>query len=121
MVVNMTETTEDRKLSAFRTYFEAKKAVTRAIKFSNIDSQFGEEESQDNVADNVNIYAKNHKVVITSELRSTADVRIFNTGGLCVATFNIEPGQTIETPLYSEGVYMVHVDGARFRKKLMVK
>ena len=117
----VTETTEDRKLSAFRTYFEAKKAVTRAIKFSNIDSQFGEEESQDNVADNVNIYAKNHKVVITSELRSTADVRIFNTGGLCVATFNIEPGQTIETPLYSEGVYMVHVDGARFRKKLMVK
>ena len=117
----VTETTEDRKLSAFRTYFEAKKAVTRAIKFSNIDSQFGDEDSQDNVAENVNIYAKGRKVVVTSNLRSIADVRIFNAGGLCVATFNIEPGQTVETPLYHEGVYIVHVDGARFRKKVMAK
>ena len=117
----VTETTADRKLSAFRAYFSADKALTRAIKFSSIGSQLGGDDDADRATEGVNISAKQHKVVVTSGLSTTADVRIFNVGGLCVATFNIEPGETIETPIYSEGVYMVHVDGARFRKKLMVK
>ena len=117
----VTETTADRKLSAFRAYFQADKALTRAIKFSSIGSQLGGDDDDNHATEGVNISAKQHKVVVTSGLSTTADVRIFNVGGLCVATFNIEPGETIETPIYSEGVYMVHVDGARFRKKLMVK
>jgi hypothetical protein len=39
----------------------------------------------------------------------------------CATNFNIEPGQTIETPVYRDGVYVVHVAGGRYRTKLGVK
>ena len=73
------------------------------------------------MAESVDIYTKKRKVVVTSHLRSATDVRIFNLSGLCIANFNIEPGQTIEHPIYHDGVYIVHVAGGRYKSKLAVR
>ena len=113
----------------FRPYFVAatsgapRRNAPKYIVFDSADSSFaiGDEENQDNVAESVDIYAKNRKVVVTSHLRSATDVRIFNLSGLCIANFNIEPGQTIEHPIYHDGVYVVHAAGGRYRMKLAVK
>ena len=125
MVTSSTDANK-KKLSAFRTYFEADskvvKAPTRRIRFNNVSSQLGgDEQSEGNMAENVDIRAGKRKVIVTSNLKHTADVRIFNVGGLCIANFNIEPGQTIEHPVYHDGVYVVHAAGGRYRTKLAVK
>ena len=122
-----------RQLTAFRPYMtysgsSVSGAPTRSagqIVFGSGESSFGIEEhgdpSQGDVAENMAIYAKRHKVVVTSSLRTPADVRIFNASGLCVANFTVEPGQTVETPIYSAGIYIVHAAGGRYRSKLAVK
>ena len=118
-------TAKKNKVSAFRTYFSTSakpQQAARRIMFSNNGSQLGGDESlQNDLTEGVDIRAVKRKVIVTSNLRSTADVRIFNLGGLCIANFNIEPGQTIETPVYTDGVYIVHADGARYRRKLAVR
>jgi hypothetical protein len=58
---------------------------------------------------------------VTSHLKYTADVRIFNVSGLCLASFNIEPGQTVKTTINFDGVYIVDADGSRYVKKVMLK
>ena len=114
----------------FRPYFTAaasngapRRSGAQYIVFDNADSSFaiGEDEGQDKVAESVDIYAKKRKVVVTSHLRSATEVRILNLSGLCIANFNIEPGQTIEHPIYHDGIYVVHVAGGRYRMKVAVK
>lgn len=113
----------------FRPYFVATTGgaprLTRSIVFDSDGSQFAigdERESQDgNVAESVDIRTGKRRVVVTSRLRHKADVRIFNAGGLCVATFDVEPGQTIEHPILHDGIYVVHVAGGRYRSKLAVR
>ena len=116
------------KLSAFRAYFHTKKdkvkAPTRSIVFSNNGAQLGggeQDEPQDNVAESMEFYAKKRKVVVTSHMRTTADVGIFNVSGICVASFNIQPGETIETPVYNGGVYIIRAGGGHYTKKVSVK
>ena len=115
-------------ITAFRPYFVAPQPANGAprhaqyIVFNNISSSLGDDDaSNDKLGEGVDIYGGKRSVVVTSNLRKTADVRIFNVGGLCIANFNIEPGQTIETPVYRDGVYVVHVAGGRYRTKLAVK
>lgn len=116
-----------KSVSAFRTYFQADpkvvKAPTRSIVFSNISSQFGgeEQEPQDNVAESMEFSAKKHKIVVTSHMRSTTDVGIFNVSGLCIGTFNIDPGETIETPVNTSGVYIIRAAGGHYTKKVTIK
>ena len=110
----------------FRPYFVTATGapkMTRSITFSDELSRL---EGKDNdltgkLGEGVDIRSSKRKVIVTSNLQRTADVRIFNVSGLCIANFNIEPGQTIEHPIYHDGVYVVHVDGGRYRSKLAVK
>ena len=126
-VENITATTVD--VAAFRPYFEHAKpspapAITRSIMFSNISSQLGggdEQEPQDNVAESMEFYAKKHKIVVTSHMQATADVAIFNVSGMCIASFDIEPGETIETPVNNGGVYIVRAAGGHYTKKISMK
>ena len=114
---------------AFRPYFTAApggaRPVTRSIIFSNDDSQLqGVDESRD--LDNedpgsLSIYAKKHKIVVKSALTRDVDVRIVNTAGITVTTFNIEPGEIIETRIYNTGVYIVQSADGRYTKKLVVR
>ena len=112
----------------FRPYFEAAgnsgaPKMTRTIVFSDEQTQLegNDDDLTGKLGESVDIRAGKRKVIVTSNLRTTTDVRIFNVGGLCIANFDIEPGQTIEHPIYHDGVYVVHVAGGRYRMKLAVR
>lgn len=116
-------------VKAFRPYFEAAPAsspapaITRSIIFSNNSSQLGgdEQESKDNVAESMEFYAKKHKIVVTSHMLTTTDVAIFNVSGMCIASFDIEPGETVETRVNNSGVYIIRAAGGHYTKKVSVK
>ena len=113
----------------FRPYFVASSAGSRRavqhILFDSDDSSFAiggdKDPSEGEATEGMIIRAGNHKVVVISNLKRSAEVRIFNISGLCVAHFNIEPGQTVETPVHIAGVYVVHAAGGRYQKKLAVR
>ena len=111
----------------FRPYFTVaptqapKYAISRIAISSDSGIGIGDDDSKEKLGESVDIRCGKHKVIVTSNLQRTADVRIFNVSGLCIANFNIEPGQTIEHPIYYDGVYVVHVAGGRYRMKLAVR
>jgi len=113
------ETTTDKRLSAFRSYFQANKPVTRSIRFSNIGSQMGDDDSR--AAESIEFSAKNHTIVVTSHMRTMADVGIYSVSGVCLATFNISPEETVETPIHTSGVYIVRAARGHYTKKITLK
>ena len=119
---------EKNKVSAFRTYFSTSttpQMAARRIIFSEENSQLGADDGdgdiKDKLGESMDIRPGNHSVIVTSNLKNTADVRIFNVGGLCVANFNIEPGQTIETRVDNAGIYIVQPSDGRYTKKVSVR
>ena len=119
-------TNKNNKVSAFRTYFSTSatpQQAARRIVFNSSSTQLGgnDDNIQDRMGEGMDIRPGKRSVVVTSYLKQTADVRIFNVSGLCVASFNIEPGQTVKTPIYIDGVYIVHGDGARYIKKVALQ
>ena len=113
------ETTADKRLSAFRSYFQANKPVTRSIRFSNIGSQMGDDDSR--AAESIEFSAKNHTIVVTSHMRTMADVGIYSVSGVCLASFDIQPEETIETPINTSGVYIVRAARGHYTKKVTIK
>ena len=119
-----------RTQSAFRPYFSYKAPTTpdgarstRSIVFGMGSGQFGVEEQGDqgNLDESLTIGARRHAVVVTSNLRTETEVRITNLAGITVATFTVQPGETIRTPMNADGVYIVRADNGRYQKKLVVK
>ena len=49
-----------------------------------------------------------HKITVISGLRETTHVRITNMSGITLTSFDIEPGETIETPINMPGFYIVN-------------
>ncbi len=129
-VEDNTNTTE-AKVTAFRPYFTAAsnggaRATTRSIVFSSDQSELkGVEEhgdpSKEEIGGGLEIYAKKHLVVVTSNLHLPTDVRIVNTAGIALSTFTIEPGETIETRVNISGIYIVQTADGVYTKKLSVK
>ena len=125
------KTIADTTAIPFRPYFVDGSSLARPttrsvqrISINNDGSSFdigNDDQTEDKIGESVDIRPSKRSVVITSNLKHTADVRIFNVGGLCIANFDIEPGQTIKHPIYHDGVYVVHVAGGRYRMKLAVK
>ena len=115
------------KTVPFRPYFvEASGSAPKrasSIVFSNETTQLegNDDDISGKLGESLDIRPGKRSVIVTSNLKQTADVRIFNVGGLCIANFDIEPGQTIEHPIYHDGVYVVHAAGGRYRMKLAVK
>lgn len=115
----------------FRPYFVAAtgqqaptRGVVQHIKFDRDDSSFAigdHDPSKEEMGESLTIRTQRHKIVVTSHLRTTTDVRIFSVSGLCVANFTIEPEQTIEWPLSNGGIYVVHAAGGRYVKKLAIR
>jgi hypothetical protein len=116
----------------FRPYFvagsiSAPAPSTRGIQyivFDNADSSFAiddKDPSEGDVSGGLEFSVRRHTIIVTSTLRQEADVRIVNTGGQTIAAFNIQPGETIETPVRSSGVYIIHAAGGHYVKKLSVK
>ena len=124
-----TSGTTATEVYAFRPYFTSTtgsgaRNVTRTILFSNDNSELqGVEEKGDPNGDpgTLRIYSQKHKIVVESALTRDIDVRIVNAAGITVTTFNIEPGETIETRINNAGVYIVQSADGRYIKKLAVR
>ena len=107
----------------FRPYFVAATGGgrTRSIVFTNDDSQLQAKESKATVDGTLEAYAKRKKIVVESSLRYVTDVRILNVAGITLATFTIQPGETVETRINNSGVYIVRSEDGQYTKKLSVK
>ena len=117
--VNGTETTPVVS-AAFRPYFKkaSGSGAPRRIIISGVDNtslqpDIDERHSSKNSGD-LKIYAESGKIVVESALKENTTVRITTASGIDVATFTIEPGQTISTPVNMIGVYIVN------RNKILV-
>jgi len=118
----------------FRPYFVAGSPSSPAPSFkgaqtilfdSGDDSSFaiGDDRnpSEGDVSGGLEFAARRHTISVTSSLRYETDVLIVNVGGLTIASFNIKPGETVDTDIPVSGVYIVSAASGRYQKKLAVK
>ena len=120
-------TTTTTKAVPFRPYFtgtitapSGSRPYTRSIVFSGDGANMSHKTS-DNEPGSLMIYAGKKSVVVESDLRHDAEVRITTTSGVTLATFTIQPGETIETRVNLAGVYIVQTTDGEYTKKLAVK
>ena len=129
---DFTATTTATAAVPFRPYFVASGGsnpapVRRGIQhivFDDDDSSFAfgdEDPSEGDVSGGLEFAARRHTISVTSSLRYETDVLIVNVGGLTIASFNIKPGETVDTDIPVSGVYIVRAAGGRYQKKLAVK
>ena len=108
------------KVSAFRPYFTATvtthspKMIPESILFGD-DYSGLEGEPKTAFGGDLEISVQGHKIVATSHLTEATTVRIINVSGITIANYVIQPGETVETPVSIEGVYIAN------KKKLLVK
>ena len=69
----------------------------------------------------LSISAGRHKILVTSALKAKATVVILNAAGIALHTFDIEPGETVETRIINSGVYIVRTEDGHHLKKVAVK
>ena len=100
--------------SAFRPYFTAtasggsvKRQLPGAILFTRAGDEFeqGPESALDGTLE---IFARGRTIVTRSHMTEPTTVRIVNIGGITLANFVLQPGQTIETPVQAHGAYIVN-------------
>ena len=113
----------------FRPYFIAgnktrTRGVAEQIIFGSDDSNIGGDEKdprEEKIYGTLKIWPAKHKIIVESSLSYTTDVRILTPAGLTLKTFTIEPGQTIETYIVNQGVYIVQSADGHYIKKLTVR
>ena len=114
----------------FRPYFKADSnnagQHARSIIFDSDDASltFGDDKdpSGDDFGEGDLVFTvRKHTISVTSSLRDKADVRIVNVGGLNIANFIIQPGETIDTHINADGVYIIRAAGGRYMKKIAVR
>ena len=100
-------------------------ARARCIVFSNEDSELQahdeDRDLRDASAGTLRIYTQKRAIIVESALKDAADVAIFNTSGIAIASFTIQPGETIATRDIPQGVYIIQTTDGRHTKKLAVK
>ena len=118
-------TTANTTLYPFRPYFTRKTADarTRSIVFSD---EYSEMEGDDDLGpasryENLIISTGRHKIIVESKLQRDVDVRIINPAGITMTTFTLEAGETVETRIVNQGVYIVQTTDERYTKKVAVK
>ena len=114
-----THETGEPHVSAFRPYFTVAASASPAPQKPK-QIVFGTSSSLNDGPETVLngelvIYAKDHKIITTSYLKEATTITIFNVAGINFANYVLKPGETIETPVHSAGVYIVN------KKKLFVK
>jgi hypothetical protein len=121
-----------KKIQAFRPFFTKTTAGTggnapafHQITFSREIASLQDKDIvpdlSDNIAENINISSRRGKIVVTSEMRDEADVQIYTTSGMLIDSYNIKPGETIETRVNISGIYIVQTADGVYTKKLSVK
>ena len=108
------------KVSAFRPYFTATvtanspKMAPQSILFGG-DYNGLEGDLQSGLDGDLDIYVKDHKIVTTSHLKEATTICIINISGITMANYVLMPGETVETRIQNDGVYIVN------KKKILVK
>ena len=108
------------KVSAFRPYFTgpvaslSRKYVAQSIVFGG-DYNGLEEEPISTLGGGLEIYVKDHRIIATSHLKEPVVICIMNVGGITLANYVLQPGETQETRVQNTGVYIVN------KKKVFVK
>ena len=121
--------TAEKTVGAFRPYFivtstpSESRPVTRSIVFgdSGEGAEMPRESKKNEAPGTLNIYSGEHKIVVSSDLNRVVTVNIFNASGITMNTFDIKPGDTIETRIINAGVYIVQTTDGKFLKKLAVR
>ena len=118
-----TETTADQPAVPFRPYFSAVPSSPAPERYSALvispvtksQLEFEGEYDPDNgdQTDMLNIFARRGKIVVESLCRSKVSVRIVNSTGMLIDIFDIQPGEVIETPISSSGIYFVNTKKLR--------
>lgn len=122
-------TTTATTVVPFRPYFIASTAgarnTARSIHFDTDDSPFafgGEDDpSKEEVGEDMLFFTQRHEIGVTSSLRDATEVQIVSISGVTIASFTIQPGETVKTFIPVSGVYIVRGAGGRYQKKLAVK
>jgi len=115
----------------FRPYFVAtssgapRRAAAKSIVFDSSDSSFAigdDDPSEGEVGQGSLLFGtRRHTIIVTSSLKRETDVRIVNVNGQTIDSYKIQPGETIETPVYNSGVYIIRAAGGHYTKKVSVK
>ena len=120
---------EATTIEAFRPYFivtsvpSEARPVTRSIIFGNSGAKAEMPHERQNANDpgTLSISSKKKLIVVSSSLKYTVKVNVVNTSGIVLNSFDIKPGETIETRVNLAGVYIVQVSDSKYTKKLAVK
>ena len=118
-------TSDTTLVDAFRPYFISKsneaRQATRSILFSNGPAEIDiPHETKKDEPGTLNIYSARKTIVVESSLRYATDVRIVTVSGVTIGSFNIKPGEVVETRVNTAGVYIVQTADAEYTKKLAV-
>ena len=112
----------------FRPYFTVAGNNARpaqSIIFSDETSQLNGRDEDDKKADtaeeNMLVGVKAGKIVVTSHLRAATTVTITTTAGITTATFELQPEQSVETPVSIAGIYIVRDAEGRHTYKIAVR
>ena len=118
--VKVPATGDATAVAAFRPYFTTsggggvkgnKSVGAKYIILNRINSQFGNDEQQPDLADGSDgdliVKGKRGRIIVTSARTDATTVHIYSASGALIKTFKIEPGQTVETTVIS-GVYLVN-------------
>ena len=114
-------------VGAFRPYFieivpSSSRSTTRSIVFGNKgDTEMPHPTDKPDAPGTLTINAGEHKIIVASDLKREATVNIYSTTGAVLRTFDIKPGETIETRIINAGVYIVQTTDGKFLKKLAVR
>ena len=107
------------KVSAFRPYFTATATAKPSQSPKRIllggDQGSLEGELQSGLNGDLEIYSKDRKIITTSHLKEATTISIISVSGVTIANYVLMPGETKETPIHVDGVYIVN------KNKLYVK
>ena len=120
-------------VGAFRPYIVQTSAVSptrgaepndvERVVFSNDypDRLLPHADPSDKLYGTLDIYGKKGMIVVKSSLRYTVDVSIYTPVGIKLNGFVVKAGETVETPITRDGVYIVCTDDGQYSKKLIIR
>ena len=103
------------------------RSATRSIYFNMDNTGFDyDDDKQKSIEDEltegtIKIYTQGQYIAVTSTLHETVPVQIYTASGALLTRFDISPDETVKTPAYNNGVYVVRADGGKYQKKLFIK
>lgn len=122
------EKVDNALTTPFRPYFKptstnGARKQSRAIVFADEQTNMKVHDA-DTASGNsfdLNIYAMHKKIVVESNLKDIATLRIMNAEGIIISSFTIKPGETVETRVNNSGVYIVQSSNGNNIKKIAVR